>query len=112
MGDDDVDVGAGRVHQHRFRPAAKIEERLGGRLLILVGDVDATLISASTSSGMSGMYTNDWAVVLLALELIRHDVALQILGERHGWTEMSEMLASDADLSRLAAGRLPRLDQP
>lgn len=110
MGNDDVDVGVGRLHQHRFRPAAKIEERVGGRLLILVGDVDAALISASTPGGMSGMFTNDWAVVLVALELIRHDVALQILAERHGWAQMSEMLASDPDLSRLATGRLPRPD--
>jgi sugar-specific transcriptional regulator TrmB len=107
IGESDTEIGT--MYRHRFRDAEHVAARLGCRLFLVVVDIDDLLISAAVDDHIAGMYTNEPAMVLVALELIRHDAAIQALADRHGWTPLRELLDSDPEIHRLATGRLPSL---
>lgn len=109
FGAADPDQEIGRVYHHLMRDAQRVIERIGCRLLIAVADVDTVLISAAVGDTMSGMFTNEPAVVLVALELIRHDIAIQALADRHGMATLRELLEEDPELAGLVSGHLPSL---
>lgn len=80
FGEDDDPVG--RTFTHRFSAPEVVLENLGCRLLVLVADRDQAVIGGAVEAEGWGAYTDDPAVVLVAVEYVRHDIALHLIAER------------------------------
>lgn len=101
----------GMTVPHRFSSPEVVLERVGCRLLVVAADRRAVLIGGAVAGEMWGLYADDPAVVLVAVEFVRHDIAMQILVERLGGEEAAERLNADPVLAHLATGRgAPALD--
>ncbi len=57
-------------------------ENLGCRLLVLVADREQAVIGGAVGDEGWGVFTDDPAVVLVAVEYVRHDIALHLVAER------------------------------
>lgn len=115
FGELDADVGV--VYHHRYSSPEVVLARLGARVLTVVADRDAVCVGASIGGETTGMWSDDPAVVLVAAEYVRHDIALQLLAERVGATEVDRFWPTDPELERLRAtssvtadGRAPRAE--
>jgi sugar-specific transcriptional regulator TrmB len=93
----------GHLYEHRFPPPAVALEHLGYRLLVIVGDRRETLIGGFVDDSAWGVYTEDPAVVLMAAEYIRNDIAMEIIADRIGHESLREIWAGDPELKRLRA---------
>jgi sugar-specific transcriptional regulator TrmB len=103
--------GVGLTVPHRYSSPEVVLERVGCRLLVVAADRRAVLIGGAAAGEMWGLYADDPAVVLVAVEFVRHDIAMQVLLERLGGVDAAERLADDPVLAHLAAGRgSPELD--
>ncbi|MFC7644285.1 hypothetical protein ACFQX6_28890 [Streptosporangium lutulentum] len=51
-----------------------------------------------------GVYTEDPAVVMMAAEYIRNDIAMEIIADRVGHDSLREIWAADPELRRLRTG--------
>ncbi|MFI6513126.1 TrmB family transcriptional regulator [Streptosporangium sp. NPDC050855] len=104
----------GRLYEHRFPTRAASPEGRGDRthgrpdldrrLLVVTGDRRETVVGGFTEGAAWGVYTEDPAVVTMAVEYVRQDIALQIIAERVGHETMGELWAGDAELRSLLAG--------
>ncbi|SFJ77548.1 Sugar-specific transcriptional regulator TrmB [Streptosporangium canum] len=95
----------GHLYEHRFSTPDVIMENLGCRLLVVAADRREALIGGFLGGSAWGVYTEDPAVVLMAVEYIRHDIALQIIADRVGHESLREFWTSDPEFTRLRAGR-------
>ncbi|MFF3439080.1 TrmB family transcriptional regulator [Streptosporangium sp. NPDC002721] len=98
----------GNLYEHRFpspegEGAAK--ESPDHRLLVVAGDRREALIGGFAGGTAWGVYTEDPAVVAMAVEYVRQDIALQIVASRVGHEAMREIWAADPDLRRFLADR-------
>ena len=59
------------------------------------------VVGGLTDINAWGVYTDNPAVVLLAIEYIRHDIAIQLMGEHFDAAEVDRFWKSDPDLERL-----------
>jgi HTH-type transcriptional regulator, sugar sensing transcriptional regulator len=101
----------GMTVPHRFSSPEVVLERVGCRLLVVAADRRSVLIGGAAGGEMWGLYADDPAVVLVAVEFVRHDIAMQVLVERWGGEEAAERLNEDPVLAHLATGRgAPALD--
>jgi HTH-type transcriptional regulator, sugar sensing transcriptional regulator len=101
----------GMTVPHRFSSPEVVLERVGCRLLVVAADRRSVLIGGAAGGEMWGLYADDPAVVLVAVEFVRHDIAMQVLVERWGGEEAAERLNEDPVLGHLATGRgAPALD--
>ena len=81
-------------------------QRVGCRLLVVTTDYEQVLIGGVVEGGsMWGVFSDDPAVVLVAVEYIHHDIAFQILVERLGVDEVEALFRTNPTLVRLATGR-------
>jgi len=104
FGPVDPDLGElGHVYEHRFSSPEIVAARMGCRVFTVVGDRDAVLIGAVDEAGTWGMWSDDPAVVLVAGEYVRHDIALQVIVGRAGASDLQRIWESDADLEHLRA---------
>ncbi|GAA2901477.1 TrmB family transcriptional regulator [Streptosporangium fragile] len=94
----------GHLYEHRFSSPEEVSEGLGCRLLVVAADRRETLVGGFTGDTAWGVYTEDPAVVTMAVEYIRNDIALQIIADRVGHETMREFWADDPRLKRLRAG--------
>lgn len=102
FGTVDADLAVlGRFYQHRFSNPEVVEERLGCRVFTVVADRDAVLVGAAENGTTWGVWSDDPAVVLLAGEYVRHDIALQVMVERIGGSELETFWNTDAVLEYL-----------
>lgn len=99
LADDDTDLA--HVYEHRFSSPEVVLSRLGYRVFVAVADRDAVLIGGADEHGTWGMWSDDPAVVLVAAEYVRHDIALQVIVGRAGGSELDEVWASDPVLEHL-----------
>lgn len=98
----DTDLAVlGRFYQHRFSNPEVVEERLGCRVFTVVADRDAVLVGAAENGTTWGVWSDDPAVVLLAGEYVRHDIALQVMVERIGGSDLETFWNTDAVLEYL-----------
>jgi sugar-specific transcriptional regulator TrmB len=100
-GDSDFEVG----HTYRHIFPKVVSRRVGTRLMALVCDCSAVLITGGDGDGVTGLYSDDPAVVLVALEFIRHDIAAQVLIDRYGRDKSEELFRTNPALRRIALGR-------
>lgn len=104
FGPVDSELGElGHVYEHRFSSPEIVAARMGCRVFTVVGDRDAVLIGAVDEGGTWGMWSDDPAVVLVAGEYVRHDIALQVIVGRAGASDLQRVWESDADLEHLRA---------
>ncbi|WP_329091597.1 MULTISPECIES: TrmB family transcriptional regulator [unclassified Streptosporangium] len=99
----------GHLYEHRF-PCA-VPEGEGGkenpdhRLLVVTGDRREALVGGFAGGTAWGVYTEDPAVVAMAVEYVRQDIALQIVADRVGHEAMREIWATDPELRRFLTDR-------
>jgi sugar-specific transcriptional regulator TrmB len=98
-------TAAGHTYPHVFSSPEVVLSRVGCRLLIVAADRESVLIGGAVEQAMWGVGSDDPALVLVALEFVRHDIAFQVLVERLGLSEVEELFATDPTLLRLATGR-------
>ncbi|WP_433375075.1 TrmB family transcriptional regulator [Streptosporangium sp. CA-115845] len=100
----------GDFYEHRFpSPRATTEEQEGRagpdhRLLVVTGDRRETLVGGFSGGIAWGVYTEDPAVVAMAVQYVRQDIALQIIADRIGHENMGELCAGDPELRRFLTG--------
>ncbi len=93
----------GHTYQHQLSAPDVVLENLGCRLFTLVGDRSEAVIGGFTESGAWGVYTDNPAVVLLSVEYVRHDIAIQLFGRRFDAEEIRRFWREDPDMQRLRA---------
>lgn len=103
----------GHTLVHMFAAPDVVLERVGCRLIVIAADRENVLIGGVVEGGsVWGVFSEDPAVVLVAIEYIRHDIAFQILVEHMGMAEVEAIYRTDPTLVRLATGRgAPGLDR-
>lgn len=102
-------VGSSFVH--RFSDPQTVRDRVGCRLLVVVADRREVVIAGAVGDDVWGLYSDDPAVVLVAVEYVRHDIAMQVLAERFDPEAIDVIWRDDPVLQRLATGRgAPGLD--
>lgn len=80
FGEDENPVG--NTFTHRFSSPEVVLENLGCRLLVIVADREQAVIGGAVEDEGWGAFTDDPAVVLVAVEYVRHDIALHLIAER------------------------------
>lgn len=102
----------GNLYEHRFPAPGGVPEGEGAakedpdhRLLVVVGDRREALVGGFAGGTAWGVYTEDPAVVAMAVEYVRQDIALQIVAGRVGHEAMREIWATDSDLRRFLSER-------
>ena len=101
----DVGEAIGRTYQHHLSSPEVVEENLGCRLLTVVGDRQEAVIGGFTDQGAWGVYTDNPAVVLLSVEYVRHDIAIQLIGDHFDAEQIRAFWQDDPDMNRLRADR-------
>ena len=59
------------------------------------------MIAGIDRNDVWGMWSDDPAVALVAAEYVRHDIALQLIGERMHDTGMEDFWLTDPEIERL-----------
>jgi HTH-type transcriptional regulator, sugar sensing transcriptional regulator len=93
----------GRSYVHRYSEPDVVLARLGCRIFTVVADRDAVLIGGVDRTEAWGMWSDDPAVALVAAEYVRHDIALQLIGNRLRDAGLEQFWQTDPELERLRA---------
>jgi len=108
FGEDDDPVG--KTYCHKFSQPDVVLQNLGCRLLVVAADRAQVLIGGFLNGDAWGVYADDPAVVLVSVEYVRHDIAMQIIAERVGPEKIREFWTSDPEIARLRSDEgLPAL---
>ena len=101
------DEAVGHTYHHEFSPPDVVLENLGCRLLVVAADRREVLIGGflNGSADAWGVYADDPAVVLLAVEYVRHDIAMHVIVDRVGADRVKQFWSSDPELARLRSDR-------
>jgi sugar-specific transcriptional regulator TrmB len=99
FGPDDEPVS--RTYTHQFSRPEVVLQNLGCRLFVVAADRREVLIGGFANGDAWGVYADDPAVVLVAVEYVRHDIAMQLLAERLGPERVEEFWTTDPELVRL-----------
>jgi sugar-specific transcriptional regulator TrmB len=102
FGDDPDPVG--HTTPHRFSTPEVVLENLGCRLLVVSADREQAVIGGIVDGGDAwGVFTDDPAVVLVAVEYVRHDIAMHLIAEKFVPEDFETFWTSDPALRRLRA---------
>lgn len=101
----------GHTCTHQFSAPDVVLSRVGARLLVVAADRRSVLIGGAISDTMWAVWSDDPAVVLVAVEFVRHDIAMQVLVDRLGADEVDILWRTDPILEFLQTGQgAPGLD--
>ena len=98
-------MNLGASYDHVFASAEVVLERVGCRLLVVAPDRESVLIGGAVGDSMWGLFSDDPAVVLLAVEYVRHDISYQVLVEELGMERVRNLTSTNPTLLRLETGR-------
>jgi sugar-specific transcriptional regulator TrmB len=101
FGEDPEPVG--RTTPHRFSTPEVVLENLGCRLLVICADREQAVIGGVVNEDAWGVYTDDPAIVLVAVEYVRHDIAMHLIAEKFAPDDFESFWASDPAVLRLRA---------
>lgn len=100
------DITLGRTTHHNFMSPEVVEKRTNGRLTILARDNQEVLIANfSSSTAAWAVKTEDPALVLIAMEFIRHDLMFSELAEASGPEKAQALWMTNPDLFRVVTGK-------
>lgn len=107
------DGTVGHTWLHRFSDPQTVLDRIGCRLLVVAADRREVLIGGARGDDVWALHSDNPAVVLLAVEYIRHDIAMQVLVEHLGDHDHEDVgWAAEPVLLRLAQGHRPAAGEP
>lgn len=89
------------TYQHTLSKPEIVLENLGCRLFTVTADRSETVIGGFDGEEGWGIYTDNPAVVLLSVEYIRHDIAIQLMGKHFTDDEVMRFWQQDPDMIRL-----------
>jgi len=95
----------GHTYRHDYSPPEFVLDYLGYRLFVVAGDNQQSVIGGVDGGDGWGVYTDNPAVVLLSIEYVRHDIAMQLLGGQFGATQVTEYVRSNPEFVHLRAAR-------
>lgn len=95
----------GYTYRHRFSPPDFVLNYLGYRLFVVVSDARQSVVGGSRGSDAWGVYTDNPAVVMLSMEYVRHDIAMQLLGTQFSAQEVTDYVRSNPDFVHLREAR-------
>lgn len=100
------DTELGATYHHDFMPPEIAEKRMGGRLTIVARDMEEVLIAnfAPNTEGWA-VKTTDLALVLVAIEYIRHDIAYGEVTKQLGKDKVTAYWETDPDLYYIVTGK-------
>lgn len=102
FGEDGDPVG--RTTSHRWSRPEAVLKNLGCRLLVVAADSEQAVIGGAVDDRAWGTYTDDPAVVLVAVEYVRHDIVVHLIADKLAPADFERFWAGDPDLQRLRAG--------
>jgi len=97
------DPAIGEVIPHRYSSPEVVLDRLGTRIFTLVADHTAALVGGVDGEDVWGVWSDDPAVAMVAAEYVRHDIAIQIIGERLAAAGLADTWRDDPALEKLRA---------
>lgn len=103
FGDESSPIG--HTYRHDYSSPEFVLDYLGYRLFVIAADGRQAVIGGASQTDGWGVYTDNPAVVLLSIEYVRHDIAMQLLGAQFGATQVTEYVRSNPDFVHLRAGR-------
>jgi sugar-specific transcriptional regulator TrmB len=95
----------GNFYTHQFSSADVVLSRVGARLFVVAGDRRSVVIGGVVGDETWAIWSDDPAVVLVAVEFVRHDIAMQVLVDRLGAETVEAFWHQDEHLERLQTGR-------
>jgi sugar-specific transcriptional regulator TrmB len=101
FGEDPEPVG--QTTPHRFSTPEVVLENLGCRLLVVCADREQAVIGGVVNEEAWGVYTDDPAIVLVAVEYVRHDIAMHLIAEKFAPDDFESFWSSDPAVLRLRA---------
>ncbi|HEX3956543.1 MAG TPA: helix-turn-helix domain-containing protein [Trebonia sp.] len=101
FGEDPEPVG--QTTPHRFSTPEVVLENLGCRLLVVCADREQAVIGGVVNGDAWGVYTDDPAIVLVAVEYVRHDIAMHLIAEKFAPDDFESFWATDPAVLRLRA---------
>lgn len=101
FGEDPEPVG--QTIPHRFSTPDVVLENLGCRLLVACADREQAVIGGVVNGDAWGVYTDDPAIVLVAVEYVRHDIAMHLIAEKFAPDDFESFWQSDPAVLRLRA---------
>ena len=102
----------GHVYEHEFSSPDVVLARVGARLFVVSDDRRSVLIGGAVDGETWAVWSDDPAVVLVAVEFVRHDIAMEVLVQHLGADTIDSFWHSDPHLERLQTGQgAPGLDQ-
>ena len=101
----DVPYEVGHFYRHAFSSPEVVLGRLGARLLVVADDRRSVLVGGAFGDETWAIWSDDPAIVLVAVEFVRHDIAMQVLVDRLGKDAVDEFWHTDPTLERLQTGR-------
>jgi HTH-type transcriptional regulator, sugar sensing transcriptional regulator len=101
FGEDTEPVG--RTTEHRFSTPDVVLENLGCRLLVVAADREQAVIGGVVGDDAWGVFTDDPAVVLVAVEYVRHDIAMHLVAEKLAPADFETFWENDPAVQRLRA---------
>lgn len=103
FGEDPEPIG--HTYRHRFSPPDFVLNYLGYRLFVVVSDDTQSVVGGSRGADAWGVYTDNPAVVMLSMEYVRHDIAMQLLGSQFGAQQVTDYVRSNPDFVHLREAR-------
>ncbi|MBN9107589.1 MAG: TrmB family transcriptional regulator [Pseudonocardia sp.] len=91
----------GHAYEHTLSPPAVVLENLGCRLFVVVADRRECVIGGFVDSDAWGIFSDNPAVVMVAVEYVRHDIAMQLVAARFPADEVASFWSTDDDITRL-----------
>ena len=101
FGEDPEPVGTTTVH--RFSMPEVVLENLGCRLLVVSADREQAVIGGVVGGDAWGVFTDDPAVVLVAVEYVRPDIPMHLIPQKFDVADFEQFWTSDPALLRLRA---------
>lgn len=101
FGEDPEPVG--QTIPHRFSTPEVVLENLGCRLLVVCADREQAVIGGVVNGDAWGVYTDDPAIVLVAVEYVRHDIAMHLIAEKFAPDDFESFWSADPAVVRLRA---------
>lgn len=91
----------GNTIAHTFSQPEVVLENLGCRLLVVSADREQAVIGGVINGDAWGVFTDDPAVVLVAVEYVRHDIAMHLIAQKFDIADFEQFWTSDPAIRRL-----------